>query len=72
MSSLIHTRKLIHTSISDAKTSLERMLDNDPDYAARVSLSLLQELKGKDGHTTRRKVAAGILRKAATELARDH
>lgn len=65
------TDSLVHTSLADAKTTMERMLDNDPAYTAHVALALLQHLKGKDGHTSRRKVAAGILRKAATELARD-
>lgn len=64
----MNTTSLIHTSVSDAKSTLEGMLNNDPAYAAHVALSLLQHLKGKEGQTTRRKIAAGILRKAATAL----
>jgi len=59
---------LIHTSASDAKITLERELDQDPLCAARVALDLLQELQGKEGHASRRKVAGSILRKAAKAL----
>lgn len=59
---------LIHTSASDAKITLEGMLKSDPFYAANVALTLLQELKGKEGQASRRKVAASILRKAAKAM----
>lgn len=59
---------LVSTSVSDAKTTLEGMLGQDAFYAANVALTLLQELQGKEGQASRRKLAASILRNAAKKL----
>jgi len=59
---------LIHTSASDAKTTLERILDRDAVRAAQIALDLLQELRGQEGHASRRKAAGSVLRKAAKAL----
>lgn len=59
---------LLHTSVSDAKITLEGMLTSRPHYAATVALTLLNDLQGKEGQASRRKMAAGILRKAAKAL----
>lgn len=59
---------LISTSVSDCKTTLEGMVKDDAFYGASVAITLLQQLKGKEGQVSRRKVAAGVLRKAAKIL----
>lgn len=59
----------VHTSVSDAKISLEGVLRTNPLAAARDALALLETLQDKDGHASRRKMAAGVLRKAAKALA---
>ncbi len=56
---------LINTSVSDCRGSLEGLLRNNPVLAARTAIALLEQLQGKEGQASRRKVAAAILRKAA-------
>lgn len=63
---------LIHTSVSDAKISLEHGLAADPAGTARDALALLEQLQGNRDQTSRRKMLAGILRKAAKRLADDN
>lgn len=60
---------LIHTSVSDAKISLEHLLERDPISAADSAVSLLEAIQGVEGQTARRKMAASVLRKAAKQLA---
>lgn len=62
------TGRYISTSVTDAKASLERCLESDPVQAARSATDLLEALQGKEGQASRRKVAAGVLRKAAKAL----
>lgn len=64
----MNINSLISTSAHDAKITLEGMLQTDPFYAANVALTLLKELKGREGQASRRKVAAAILRKAAKAM----
>lgn len=59
---------LISTSASDAKITLEGQLSSDPAAAARIAIELLEQLQGKEGQASRRKVAAAILRKAAKAM----
>lgn len=63
--------RYINTSVSDAKSSLECLLTQDPGQAAEVALWLLKELYQCWDHISRRKMAAAILRKAATRLTED-
>lgn len=59
---------LINTSASDCKISLEGELSSDPARAARTAIELLEQLQGREGQASRRKVAASVLRKAAKAL----
>lgn len=59
----------VHTSVSDAKISLEGVLRTNPLAAARDALALLETLQNKEGQASRRKMAASVLRKAAKSLA---
>ncbi|WFM72913.1 hypothetical protein [Halomonas sp. CKK8] len=59
---------LIHTSAHDAKITLEGHLQSNPTQAARLAIELLEQLKGKEGQASRRKVAAAILRKAVKAM----
>jgi hypothetical protein len=60
----------LHTSVSDAKCSLEQhALRSDPKGAATTALALLEQLRGNDNQVSRRKMLAGVLRKAAKALA---
>lgn len=63
-----HVDSLISTSASDCQISLEGILRNDPAAAGCIALALLEQLQGKEGQASRRKVAASILRKAAKML----
>ena len=67
----MNLNSLISTSVSDAKTSLELLLARDPAGTARDALTLLEQLQGEDGQTSRRKMLAGIVRKACKRLADD-
>lgn len=59
----------LHTSVDDAKGSLEGHLRSHPQTAAEVSITLLKSLKGRDSQTSRRKMLATVLRKAARAIA---
>ena len=61
--------RYLHTSVSDAKISLEGDLRANPPGAARDALALLEALQVREGQTSRRKVAASALRKASKALA---
>lgn len=62
--------RYLHTSVSDAKISLEQHdLPSDPKGTAATALALLEQLRGNDDQVSRRKMLAGVLRKAAKALA---
>ncbi|EPC00560.1 hypothetical protein L861_06380 [Litchfieldella anticariensis FP35 = DSM 16096] len=60
---------LLHTSVTDARASLECQLGQHPMAAARTSLTLLSRLQDQPGQIARRRMLAGVLRKAAIEVA---
>lgn len=60
--------RYLNTSVSDAKISLEGGLRNDAPSTGRDALALLEALQDREGQTSRRKVAASVLRKAAKTL----
>lgn len=64
----MNLNSLISTSVSDAKTSLELLLARDPAGTARDALTLLEQLQGEADQTSRRKMLAGVVRKAAKKL----
>lgn len=64
----MNLNSLISTSVSDAKTSLELLLTRDPAGTARDALTLLEQLQGEADQTSRRKMLAGVVRKAAKHL----
>lgn len=64
----MNLNSLISTSVSDAKTSLELRLIKDPVGTARDALTLLEHLQGDSDQTSRRKMLAGVVRKAAKHL----
>ncbi|WP_275286893.1 hypothetical protein [Halomonas elongata] len=61
-------KALINTSVTDAKSSMERSLESDPAYAAHTATELLEALKSKEGQASRRKMAAAVARKAIKQL----
>lgn len=65
----MEANSLMHTSVAAAKAALECALKSDAVKAAHLALALLEQLQEVDGQASRRKLAAGMLRKAATALA---
>lgn len=61
--------RYLHTSVSDAKGSLELHLRSSPQSAASIALALLKHLQGDDGQRIRQQMLAIVLRKAAKALA---
>jgi len=62
--------RYLHTSVSDAKISLEQHeLRSSPQGTATTALELLILLQDNDNQVSRRKMLAGVLRKAAKALA---
>lgn len=59
----------LHTSVDDAKGSLEGHLRDHPKTAAEISITLLKSLKGRGSQKSRRKMLASVLRKAARAIA---
>ena len=62
------SHRLNGTSVDDAKGSLICTLERDPASTAREALEALVDLQGKEGHASRRKMLATILRKATKLL----
>lgn len=65
---MITVDSLISTSASDCKITLEGLVARRPALAGQYALELLEQLQGKEGQASRRKVAASILRKASKAL----
>lgn len=63
-----NVRSLINTSVTDAKISLEGSIEHCPAAAARDAVELLEALQGREGHASRRKMAAAVARKAIKQL----
>lgn len=66
----METKKLANTSVDSMKAALECALLSNPATAAHQALAVLDHLQGREGHSSRRKVAAAVLRKAASEMAK--
>lgn len=64
-------KALINTSVTDAKSSMERWVESDPAYAAHTAVELLRAIQGMEGQTSRRKMAAAVARKAIKLMERD-
>lgn len=60
----------LHTSVSDAKISLEGHIKSSPQTSASLALALLKHLQqDSEGHKSRQKMLASVLRKSAKALA---
>ncbi|MCK2185707.1 hypothetical protein [Halomonas getboli] len=59
----------LHTSVSDAKISLEGHIKSSPQTSASLALVLLKHLRGSEGQKSRQKMLASVLRKSAKALA---
>ncbi|MDC5753594.1 hypothetical protein [Vibrio europaeus] len=59
---------LISTSVSDAKISLDNVLNKDPEEAKRLAESLLKKIGTASGQASRKKMAETIIRKANKAL----
>ena len=64
----VDTNLYIHTSVDDARTSLECQMARDPLYVVLASSATLVELKGRSGQKSRRQMLAGMIRKAIKEV----
>lgn len=60
---------LIHTSVQDAHSSLICDLERDPSGTARLALDTLVEIRGRDGHASRRKMLVSVIRQSARAIA---
>ncbi|MBN8090478.1 hypothetical protein J0J26_20615 [Vibrio vulnificus] len=55
---------LISTSVQDAKIDLQCMLSRDPERTKKLASLLLKKIEGKEGQTSRTKMAKAIVSKA--------
>lgn len=62
------TNQYIHTSVDDARTSLECRMIQDPLYVVLASAATLVELNGRSGQKSRRMMLAGMVRKAIKQV----
>ncbi len=55
---------LINTSICDARTNLEHIIKTNPQQVKQLAEKVLEKLKDREGHKTRRQMVAAMLNKA--------
>ncbi len=58
------TNQYIHTSVDDARSSLECRMIQDPLYVVLASTATLVQLKDRQGQKSRRMMLANMIRKA--------
>lgn len=59
---------LLNTSVSDAKTSLQREVETWPHTTGTKALQMMADIAGKSGQVSRRKMLGGIVRQAGKLL----
>ena len=62
------TNQYIHTSVDDARSSLECRMTQDPLYVVLASTATLVELKDRQGQKSRRMMLANMIRKAIKQV----
>lgn len=62
------TKQYIHTSVDDARISLECRMIQDPLYVVLVSAATLVDLSGCSGQKSRRMMLAGMISKAIKQV----